>query len=79
MIRLIQQRQIACDVFIHPGNSPLHAGARVIPGFAVHCLELTAVDGHHSLCEQLQLATQSDELSAYLADGLAIGPGKYGV
>ena len=59
-------------MFIHPGDSPLHAGARVIPGLAVYRFELAAVDGYKRLREQLKLAAQSYELPAHLAYRLAI-------
>lgn len=68
----VHRCQIAVDAFfdlLHPG-AQLAVGEVAIT--VVDRFELAAVDGHLRLGEQIELATQHDELPADIANGFAV-------
>jgi len=49
-----------------------HLGSSEVLVAIVHRLELTAIDGHDRLREQIQSAAQHDKLATYVADRWAV-------
>src|ERR1700704_6323289 len=68
----VELREISGNALVDLRQPPLHLGLREVPVPRVDSLELAAVDRNARLAEQLKASAQHHELTADLADGLAI-------
>src|SRR3954471_22588067 len=71
-IGAVELREIPGDALVNLRQPPLHLGLSEVPIPRVDGLELAAVDRNARLAEQLKPSAQHHELTADLADGLAI-------
>src|SRR6202171_3843263 len=71
-IGTIKLREVAGDALVNLRQPPLHLGLRKVPVPRVDGFELAAVDRNTRLAEQLKAPAQHHELTADLADGLAV-------
>jgi len=63
---------IALDAFLNLLDALLQFVRREVLVPVIHGLELAAIDGHHGMAEQVQLAAQGDELLAGVANAGAV-------
>src|SRR6202158_4729314 len=71
-IGTIELREVAGYARLDLHQPPLHLGLREVPVPRVDGFELAAVDRNTRLAEQLKAPAQHHELTADLADGLAV-------
>ena len=71
-IGTIKLREVAGDALVNLRQPPLHLGLRMVPIPRVDGFELAAVDRNARLAEQFKAPAQHHELTANLADGLAV-------
>src|SRR5450432_4690880 len=71
-IGAVELREIPADALVNLRQPPLHLGLGEVPIPRVDGLELAAVDRNARLAEQFKAAAQHHELTADLADGLAV-------
>src|SRR6476646_3013762 len=71
-ISAIKLREVASNALVNLRQPPLYLGLGKVPIACVDGLELAAVDRNARFAEQLKTPAQHHELSADLADGLAI-------
>src|SRR6266403_4730289 len=71
-IGAVELREIPGYALVNLRQPPLHLGLREVPVPRVDGSELAAVDRNARLAEQLKASAQHHELTADLADGLAI-------
>src|ERR1700692_4833345 len=68
----VELREITGNALVNLRQTPLHLGLGEVPIPRVDGLELAAVDRNARFAEQLKPSAQHHELTADLADGLAI-------
>src|SRR3979490_2985231 len=71
-IGAFELKEVAGSVLVNLRQPPLHLGLGEVPIPGVDGLELAAVDRNARLAEQLKAPAQHHELTADLADGLAL-------
>src|SRR5882757_6598967 len=71
-IGAVELREIAGDALVNLRQPPMHLGLGKVPIPRVDGLELAAIDRNARFAEQLKASAQHHELTADLADGLAI-------
>src|SRR5205823_419683 len=71
-VSAVELREIAGDALVNLRQPPLHLGLGEVPIPRVDGLELAAVDRNARFAKQFKAAAQHHELTADLADGLAI-------
>src|SRR6266853_5993192 len=71
-IGAIKLREVTGYALVNLSQPTLHLGLREVPVPRVDSFELTAIDRNARLAEQLKAPAQHHELTADLADGLAV-------